>query len=187
MEYTCIYEAAPNKLITLPFVVLSVIELFLLIYSVVNWKKNNIGGKIGLCIVLSLLLLVICSLIYNYCSSYAIWSAYEDGDYFVAEGIIEDYVDGTEEKISFPDRFKINDTPFIISNSPSSGYGYTIRQSDGGILENSMHCKIFYVPFKNENIIMKILVEQQNIKQLEQLYFILLRNCLETFNCGVSL
>ena len=164
MEYTCIYEATPNKLFTLPFIVLSATALFLLIYSAVNWKKNNVSGKVGMFIVFIMLLLVVCILIYNYCSSYAIWNTYEDGNCLVVEGIIEDYVDGTEEKISFPDRFKVNDIPFIISNSPSRGYGYTIRQYDGGILQNGMYCKIFYVPFRNENIIMKILIEQHDIQ-----------------------
>lgn len=164
MEYTCIYEAAPNNLFTLPFIVLSAIELFLLIYSIVNWKKNNVSGKVGMCIVLILLLLVICSMIYNYCSSFVIWHTYENNNCLVVEGKIEEYVRGTDEKISFPDRFKVNDIPFIVSSAPPRGYGYTMRQYDGGILRNDIRCKIFYVPYKGENIIMKILVEQHDVQ-----------------------
>ena len=39
---------------------------------------------------------------------------------------------------------------FIVSDSPSTGYGYILRQYDGGLLRNGLHCKIFYVPYKFE-------------------------------------
>lgn len=158
MGYTCIYEALPNKLITLPFVLLTLAELFLGIYSAINWKKNNVSGKIGMCIIFVLLLFVIICMVYNYCSSYIIWNTYKNDDCFVAEGVIENYVVGTDEKLAYPDRFTVSDIYFIVSNSPASGYGYTLRQYDGGVLRDGLYCKIFYIPYKNENVIMKILI-----------------------------
>jgi len=128
----------------------------LAIYSAINWKKNDIGGKVGMCIVFILMLFIIACMIYNYCSSYRIWTAYKNDDYLVAEGMIENYAAGTEEKLSYPDRFTINGVRFIVSDSPSSGYGYTMRQYDGGVLRNGLYCKIIYVPYKGENVIMKV-------------------------------
>lgn len=173
MEYTCIYEALPNKLLTLPFILISAAALLLAIYSIVNWTNNSTGGKIGMCSAFMILLIIIGSMVYTYCSSYTVWYTYENSECLVAEGVIEDYISGTktmttypEEMQPFPDRFTVSGVDFLVSPTPARGYGYTMRQYDGGVLRNGLHCKIFYVPYKGENVIMKILIEQQTVPQV---------------------
>lgn len=83
---------------------------------------------------------------------------YRNEEYIVVEGIVENYEIGTNEKASFPDRFTINGIPFIISNNPHTGYGYTLRHIDGGVVETGTVCKIYYIPYKDENIIMALYI-----------------------------
>ena len=156
MVYTCIYEALPNKLFTVTFIILSLLELTVLVYAIFNWKNNNSGGKFGMCLVAVLLFLVIGSTIYTYFSTKVLWQTYKDGNCVVTEGLIEDYTEETTEASELPDRFIVNDVEFIVSNSPSTGYGYPLRHRDGGLLQNGMYCRIYYIPYRFENIIMKI-------------------------------
>lgn len=158
MEYSIIYEASHNHLITTPFIIAVVLEILLTIYAAVNWKHNSASGKIGMCIVGMFLFMIISVTIVKYCSTQSIWKDYKNGDYQIAEGIIENYEVGTDQKISFPDRFSIGGTEFIISDQPSSGYGYSLRQYDGGILCNGLRCTIYYIPYGYENVIMKIMI-----------------------------
>lgn len=159
MEYTCIYEALPNSLVSLPFILLCVLEFCVAIYGIINWKTNAVSGKICICLVFILLIMFISVTIYNYFDSDTIWETYQNGDCLVAEGIIEDYKVGNEGR---PDRFTVNGVDFAVSNSSATGYGYTMRQDSGGVLRNGQYCKIFYVPYKYENVIMKILLVQES-------------------------
>lgn len=156
MEYTCIYEALPNSLITPPFLLFLAAEFLLVFYSVTHWQKNNLSGKIGVCIVCLLLLVVIASTVYTYSSSLPIWEAYKNGNGLVAEGAIEDYTAGTNERGDYSDTFTVNGVDFIVTDSPPFGYGYPIRQCDGGVLRGGHYCKIVYVPHNGVNVIMKI-------------------------------
>lgn len=160
MEYVCIYEALPNNLFSTPFVILSVIELILTIDTIVNWRNNKNSGKIGMLIVLFVPFIIIVSTIYSYCSSQMIWDNYKSGNYYTVEGKIEDYEIGTKEKLAYPDRFTVNGVHFIIAESPSTGYGYSKRQYDGGSLRNGLYCKIYYIPYRFENVIMKLEIVQ---------------------------
>lgn len=158
MEYNTIYEASHNQFITVPLVIAAVLDVLLLIYAVVNWKSNAKSGKIGMCIVGGFLSMTLLVTIVGHWSSWSIWRKYQNGDYQIAEGTIENYEVGTDEKLSFPDRFTINDVEFMISEQPVFGYGYSLRQYDGGVLCNGLRCKIYYIPYKNENVIMKIMI-----------------------------
>jgi hypothetical protein len=158
MEYSTIYEASHNQLITVPFMISVALEILLTVYAIVNWKHNSISGRTGMCIVGMFLFMIISVTIFKYCSTQSIWNDYKNDNYQIAEGIIENYEVGTDEKITFPDRFSIGSTEFIISNQPLSGYGYSLRQYDGGILCNGLRCTIYYIPYENENVIMKIMI-----------------------------
>ena len=160
MEYICIYEALPNSLFSLPFVILCVFELILTIYTIATWGNNENSTKIGMLIALFVLLIMIVSTIYGYCSSQTIWDNYKSGDYHTVEGTIEDYEVGTEEKLAYPDRFTVNGVHFIIAEHPYTGYGYSKRQYDGGSLRNGLYCKICYIPYGVENVIMKLEIVQ---------------------------
>lgn len=156
--YNLIYEATDNTIISLPFIIVCILELIIVFYAIFTWKCNKIDGKIGLCIVSIILLIIIVSIIFEYINTKTLYTKYETGDFLVAEGIIENYEIGTNEKASFPDRFTINGISFIVSNNPYTGYGYTLRYTDGGILENGTTCKIHYIPYKGDNIIMALYI-----------------------------
>lgn len=158
MEYNPIYEALANHLVTAPFLIICLLELLIGLYAIICWKYNSISGRIGICLIGIILFIIIISIIYEYVSTQQIYKKYTSGECLVTEGVIENYEVGTNEKASFPDRFLINDIPFIISNAPSTGFGYSLRQSDGGVLQDGMKCKIYYIPYKHENVIMKLMV-----------------------------
>ena len=111
-------------------------------------------------IVLFVLFIIIVSTIYSYFVSQRIWDNYKSGDYHTVEGTIEDYEIGTKEKLAYPDRFTVNGVHFIIAESTSTGYGYSKRQYDGGSLRNGLYCKIYYIPYRFENVIMKLEIVQ---------------------------
>lgn len=158
MEYSTVYEASPRQFLTAPLVIAAVLEVLLLVYAVVNWKNSAKAGKIGMCVVGGFLSVIFLVTTAGHWSSQSIWREYQKGEYQIAEGTIENYEVGSEEKASFPDRFTVNDTEFIIAEQPAFGYGYALRQNDGGALRNGLKCKIFYVPYKYENVIMKIML-----------------------------
>lgn len=156
MEYGIIYEASHNHLVTIPFIIIVVLEILLTVYTVINWKYNSTSGRIGMCFVGIFLLMIISAIIFKYLSTQSIWNDYKNNNYQIVEGIIENYEVGTDEKLSFPDRFSIEGTEFVVSNHPSTGYGYSLRQYDGGVLRDGCKCAIYYVPYGFENVIMKI-------------------------------
>ena len=161
MEYSTIYEASHNYLITTPFIIAVVLEILLTIYAIINWKYNSIGGRMGMCIAGAFLLFIISVTLVKYCSTQLIWDSYKNNDYQIVEGTIENYEVGSDEKISFPDRFSIEGTEFIISNHQSFGYGYSLRHCDGGVLCNGLRCAIYYIPYGSENVIMKIMIYKE--------------------------
>lgn len=161
MECITIYEALPNHLVTFPFVIAVALEILLIVFVVVNWKNNSIGTRIGMCIIGVFLFMIIFTIIYNYCSAQFIWNDYKKGQYQIVEGVIEKYEVGTDEKIAFPDRFTVSGKEFIVSNQPAFGYGYSLRQYDGGVLCDGLKCTIYYIPYRFENIIMKIMISKE--------------------------
>lgn len=162
MEYTCLYEAPSSRLITFPFIVILVIELIVITYSVINWKKNTISGKIGMVLVSTFLLGIIGATLYDHFSSNTIWKTYQNGEYQTAQGTIEKYTPAVDDSPSVPDTFTVDGKEFTISPAPFTGYGYTERQCDGGLLENGMECKIYYVPYKFENVIVELQIVQDD-------------------------
>lgn len=156
MEYTCIYEALPNRSVILPVIILCILELCMAIYGIINWKYNAVSGKIGICLISFLLLFFITCSVYYCIVSYTIWDTYQNGDYLIAEGIIEDY---KVENEGHPDKFTVNGSYFYIPKPA----GWEWEHDDGSrILHNGQYCKIFYVPYKYENVIMKILLVQES-------------------------
>ena len=106
-------------------------------------------------VVLIFMLIIICILI-SHMSSISIYNDYLDGEYIIVEGTISNYEIGTGERGAYPDRFTVQGVDFIISDNNSTGYGYSLRHSNGGLLENGKKCKIYYIPYKGENVIMKL-------------------------------
>ena len=109
-------------------------------------------------IVLSVLLVILFSTIFEHVEAKSLYAKYYSGEYLTTEGVISNYEIGFYEKEAFPDRFTINEIPFVISSAPHSGYGYTLRQTDGGVLRDGITCKIKYIPYKNENVIMALYI-----------------------------
>lgn len=157
MEYICIYQAEHNRFPISWVVIFGGLAAVVLVFAVINWKHNEIGGKIGMCLVSFVLLLVMFSEIYGYFSTYTIWDHYVNGNCLVVEGVIEEYmVNRAEDAPLAPDRFFVNGIDFQVNRKPSIGYGYIYRQCDGGLLKNGLSCKIYYVPFKHDNVIMEL-------------------------------
>ncbi len=153
-----IYEASNHQLSVIPGVWLILIIALISLYLKITWKTNSASGKICIFIVLSILIVGVTSFFVSYCSSQTVYKKYLNGEYYIVEGQISEYELGTDEKPSYPDRFSVKGIPFIVSDSPVSGFGYPLRKIDGGILKDGMRCKIYYIPHRFENIIMKLCV-----------------------------
>ena len=162
MEYRVLYEALPNSIFSTPFILGCIFAAVVIILSAICWKNNSLGAKIGSCFACAIVLLVIVSTIIGYFSTFSIWDAYKNDECQIVEGVIEDYhVRTLSSNDAYVDVFTVNGIDFIISDKPYTGYGYPLRQSDEGELGNGMYCKIYYVPFKYENVIMKILITEE--------------------------
>ena len=157
MEYPCIYEVGDSSIsFPLVFILICIAELGLIIYTVLKWKQIDISGKGLICFLLAFLLMVILVTIREYYITKATLQSYERGEYLIAEGVIEDYDTSFADSRNGPDHFSVNSVDFDITGS---GIGYLYRQRDGGVLRNGLHCKIYYVPDRCFNVIMKLLIE----------------------------
>ncbi len=156
--YKLIYEASGISIITVPFVIICIFGGFMLFYTIYTWRGNEIFGRVGMSIVSLVLLIIIFSTIFGHVEAKSLYDEYSSGEYLMTEGVISNYEIGFYEKEAYPDRFIINEIPFVISNAPQSGYGYTLRQTDGGVLRDGVICKIHYIPYKNENVIMALYI-----------------------------
>ena len=69
--------------------------------------------------------------------------------------VISDYTTAEKSQPNLPDYFLVNDIEFQVPVFVSA-WGYPLKKIDGGILENGMYVKIYYIKYKSENVIMKI-------------------------------
>ena len=129
----------------------------LLWIALTRWKQKEIGEKLFV-IVPIIVIGIYWAWLYQCITVPDLYGQYQKGEYQICEGVIEEYqpamVDG-----GTVDRFSVNGESFIVSDSPFYGYGYPLRQMDGGVLKEGMGVKIYYIPQKIENVIMKIEIE----------------------------
>ena len=165
MEHLVIYEVKSRNAFPVSLIVMWCLCVICMIFIILLWKRNTFGGKIGMLLALGGLLLVTIGVSVDFLTSDVVYDKYMSNDYLVVEGIIEEYEIGTDEKKAYPDRFRVDDVCFIIANPSQTGYGYSMRRADGGVLENGMYVRICYIPYEFENVIMKIEIpidEQKN-------------------------
>ena len=134
-----------------------IIGIFLLICFLVAffWKRNDKSGKIALIVVLIITCCIVGTIFYSYFNQEQnIYNKYKNGDYKIVEGIINDYQSMNIEEGWKRDSFTLEDVEFYVPSLFS--FGYSLMQEEGSPLENGMYVKIYYVPYRGENVIMKI-------------------------------
>mgnify|MGYP001213392452 CR=1 FL=1 len=156
-----IYQAEPPQGISVPSIIIILVFIILLIYGIIMWKNNpevRIIDKIGPFVVDGILLICIISVtITSIDSKYRVWNEYTKGNYLIAKGTIGSYeeVKGISETDIKYDSFIVSDIEFHVPGFVTV-WGYPLRQVDGGVLKNGMNVEIYYIPYKFENVIMKI-------------------------------
>lgn len=136
--------------------VLCIIVVFCMVLLAVFWKRVDKGVRCLGAFVIAFLLLIIASQVYmSIDARHKVYDAYHSGDYLIVEGIIEDYSLADEGEPNLPDSFRVNDVDFQVPGFVSA-WGYPLKNADGGVLKNGMRVRIYYVPYKFENVIMKI-------------------------------
>ena len=85
-----------------------------------------------------------------------VYGKYIQGDYLTVEGEVENYMPDPDGA-NLPDRFSVEDIDFSIPGF-TTVWGYPLRHVDGGELQNGLNVKIYYIPYKFENVIMKIVI-----------------------------
>jgi len=159
MSYTTIYEAKAFYGLSIPFIILIIAFLLLLIYIIVNWKRNALSGKIGMAFVDSFLFIVIVCLVFGgWDAKKNVYDEYINGNYYTVEGVIKNYNNNSNDTIKY-DYFKVDDVLFSVPGSTTS-WGNPLRKRNGGVLKNGVKVRIYYVFYKYENVIMKV----ENIK-----------------------
>lgn len=167
MNNLIIYEAKPSHEISILFFIIILIFIIVLIFGITLCIKNRearVIDKIGPFVVDAILLfIIICIVITSFDSKNKVWNQYSKGNYLVAEGSIANYeeVKGISNEDIKYDSFSIAKTEFHVPGFTTI-WGYPLRQVDGGVLKNGLKVKIYYVPYKFENVIMKLeLIENQ--------------------------
>ena len=153
-----LYEAQNEA--TFPWaiaIVWGLICVGLLWIALSHWKQRGIGEKLFI-IVPIIVIGIYLAWLYQCLTVPDLYGQYQKGEYEICEGVIEDYQPALVEGGTV-DRFSINGESFLVSDSPLYGYGYSLRQMDGGVLKEGMRVKICYIPQEVENVIMKIEME----------------------------
>ncbi len=161
MNNSIIYEAQPPQGISIVFIVVVLVFIILLLYGIgmcIKQPKTQLVGKIVIFFADAVILLCIVSVaIPAVDSGNKVWNRYLKGDYLVAKGIIDDYEDvkGFTEKDLRYDSFSVSDVEFHVPGFVTV-WGYPLMRIEGGVLKNGMNVKIYYIPYKFENVIMKL-------------------------------
>ena len=154
--YQTIYEAQVSFEIDWAFIAVCAIFLIFLVIVIDNWKDSGIGGHLFFGGVLAVLLIVIFSSVYSeFDARSKVYDAYKNGEYQVVEGVISGYTPAEEEQLHLPDNFEVGEVEFCTPGFVSR-WGYPLKKTTGGVLENGIQVRIEYVFYKCENVIMKL-------------------------------
>ena len=151
-----IYEAKPYFRVSFAFIVFCVITILSIVLVIFFWKKFDLGARCFLCFILAFLVFIMACGIYTIIDSNKVYSNYSAGKYKTIEGYIYNY--RTEyspaQSVKY-DEFYVSNvyffTPGFVSN-----WGYPLTQSTGSPLKDGIKVKIHYIPYKFENVIMKL-------------------------------
>lgn len=153
-----LYEAQNKS--SFPWLILVVgglICIVLIFIALSHWKHKSIGEKLFI-IVPIVVIGIYLAWIYQCLTVPDFYSQYRNGEFQICEGVIEEYRPALVEGDAV-DRFSVNGMSFLISDSPLYGYGYPLRQMDGGVLKEGMNVRICYIQYEFQNVIMRIEVE----------------------------
>lgn len=153
---TILYEAEPFYGINPVFIIFLLIIALMSVLLIIFWKKVDIGVKIFISIIILLLVLIcFCQIYVSIDARNKVYNKYQSGQYLVVEGVISNYTVADDWEPNLPDSFCVNDIEFKVPGFVSP-WGYPLKQIDGGVLDNGMNVKIYYIEYKNENVIMRI-------------------------------
>ena len=154
--YKEVYEAKPFYGVNPAFVIFCITALLAVLLVIVFWKKIDIGVRcLSIAIIVFMLFIVSCQVYTAIDAKHKVYNAYIAGEYLTVQGVISDYTLAEEGQPNLPDRFYVDDIPFSVPGFVSA-WGYPLKHADGGILEDGMRVRIYYVPYKFENVIMRI-------------------------------
>lgn len=153
-NYRIIYEASTECYIPIGASIFLFIEIAWITISVVKWKKEVLSTKLLLLFLMMFFCFLLLCNLYEYVDvRLNITEKYKFGIVEVVEGEIYDYESVNKNERGM-DHFFVDGVEFSLSSF--TGYGYNIKQRDGGILKNGIYVRIYYIPYKYENVMMKL-------------------------------
>ena len=130
--YKEIYEAKPFYGVNPAFVIFCVITVLITLLVIVFWKKVDTGVRcLVSAIIVFMFFIISCQAYTSIDAKRKVYNAYVAGEYLEIQGVISD--------------------PGFVS-----AWGYPLKQVDGGILQEGITVRICYIPYKYENVIMKL-------------------------------
>ena len=154
--YKKIYEATPFYGVHPAFVIFCVITFLIILLVIVFWKKVDTGVRcFTSAIIVFLLFIIFCQAYTSIDTKCKVYNVYVAGEYLTVQGVISDYTLAEEGQLNLPDSFNVDGVEFSVPGFVSA-WGYPLKQVDGGVLEEGMYVRIRYIPYKFENVIMKI-------------------------------
>ena len=166
MNYIVLYEATDPPAYPWLTSIITFAMLVVFIFCLIKfWKRCSISTRALVAILTTFVFLVFLSInaLYletNINSPVYIWREYKNGNYKIVEGVIECYEERQYmENSTAPDNFTVDGVYFNAGVS-YSGYGYPLRQVDGGKLKNGQKCIIHYIETGAGNVIMKLQIEE---------------------------
>lgn len=154
--YKEIYEAEPFYGVNPAFVIFCVITVLITLILIAFWRKIDRGSRFSyLFILIFFIFIIFCQVYTSIDAKHKVYNAYIAGEYLTVQGVISDYTLAEEGQPNLPDSFYVDGVEFSVPGFVSA-WGYPLNRVNGGILDDGMCVRICYIPYKFENVIMKI-------------------------------
>lgn len=156
-----LYEAKQSYGMDPYFIVLFIFCGFIIFIAARELKglkpKESIAGYCFLIFLIVLMLFILGSVIFTmFDGKDKVYDEYKKGNYLTVEGEIINYDNSFDIKGETQyDTFEVSGLVFHVP-SYTTQWGYPLTQSEGSPLENGIKVKICYIPYKSENVIMKL-------------------------------
>ena len=153
---TVLYEAKSFYGVNATFIVLCVVTALVIVLLIVFWQKVDIGVRCLLSFIIVFFLFIIgCQIYIEIDARHKVYNEYIAGNYFEVEGEINDYTLAEKGQSRLPDYFDVAGVTFSVPGFVSE-WGYPLNRANGGELEEGLYVRVCYVPYKFENVIMKL-------------------------------
>lgn len=151
-----IYEAEPFYGIYFPFLMLCIITCFLAFFLIFFRKKTDVYGLIFYSFILIFFIyIIVCNVFVSIDAKHKVYDSYIKGNYLTVQGEICNYILADEGEPNLPDYFYVDNVEFLVPGFVSP-WGYPLKRAYGGVLKEGLNVCISYIPYKFENVIMKI-------------------------------